>query len=99
MRPESLEDSAAIIESFLSGSCGDYDWDDFLTIPSPDPLIQAVKNYCADSHFHYPPSMDGHWCSETGALKLTQLSVHLRTGSMQAVADFLQKEHKRDSQT
>ncbi len=99
MSVDSLEESGAIIESFLGGSCGDYDWDDFLLIPSPDQLIQAVKNYCVDSHFRYPPAMVGHWCNENGALRLAQLSAILRNGARTAVEEFLTAEPKLDSRT
>lgn len=90
---ESLEDSAAVIDSFLGDCCGDYDWDDFLSRPNPDPLIRAVKDYCADTHFRYPPTMDGHWCSENGVSNLAQLAAILRSGARTAVEEFLKGEH------
>ena len=40
------DDVAMTIESFLSGTGGAYDWDDFLTFPIADPDLEALRQRC-----------------------------------------------------
>jgi hypothetical protein len=48
--PRRLGKDAVIkmLENFLDGNGGPYDWDDFLTLPIADPDLEAVRRRCND---------------------------------------------------
>ncbi len=94
MNEDHYLEAATTIKTFLDGSCGDYDWDDFISIRSRYTQIQCVKNYCANSSFCYPPTEESHWCNEIGIDKLAQLSRLLRTRNKEAITMFLDEESK-----
>ena len=86
------QECVKVIASFLDGSCGDYDWDDFISIKSSDSLVQLVKDYCADSDFLYPPDKTGQWCNEQGAQKLEELVQLLKNGEASIIESFIETE-------
>lgn len=48
--------AARTIHSFLDGSCGDYNWDDFISCPLRDPQVERIRRHAggidlpADEH-------------------------------------------------
>ena len=98
MNEDRKQECAKLIDSFLDGSCGDYDWDDFISIRSDDPEIQLIKDYCADSSFLYPSDKPGYWCNDRGTQKLARLSSLIKTGDEAEVRSFVEEERKTAEQ-
>ena len=69
---------ADLIQSFLDGSCSEWDWDDFLHTPLNDPEFQAVQNQCAALPLDYPPTESGHYTNSEGTEVLKNIVSHLR---------------------
>ena len=82
------------IDAFLAGTCGDYDWDDFISTRSTDPDIKSVIDYCSNSRDIYPPEKPGNWCGAVGATKLAELSRLLKSNDEKAVRDFINIENQ-----
>jgi len=59
----SRQDVVQIIDHFLSGKGGPYDWDDFLTLPISDSSLDQVRQRCANVD----------WTSETGKESIRQI--------------------------
>jgi hypothetical protein len=99
------KDVSDLIKSFLDGSCGKWDWDDFTSVRQNDFEIEQVREELISIHDEYPPDKLDGYCNEEGRKRLKEiaeiLSVPetiepflLREGSdgkiEQAVLDFLQ---------
>jgi len=90
------EKSARIILSFLDGSCGPYDWDDFVSPNRTDPQFRQITNYCIDSQSLYPALEENEWCNDQGANALRHLvSLLNSTTSFQEISQFIQSEYDR----
>ena len=57
---------ADIIERFLNGTGGEWDWDDFTSSGITDPYLDSVRIQCAELNLTCPPTAKGHYCSEAG---------------------------------
>jgi hypothetical protein len=68
---------ARIIEGFIEGTCGPYDWDDFISFPLDDPALEAVRQECADLPDRYPPGKRGWYCNDDGVDVLRRLMRHV----------------------
>ena len=64
---------AEIIERFVEGTCGPWDWDDFISFPLDDPALEAVRRECADLPDRYPPTKRGWYCNDEGLDELRRL--------------------------
>ena len=54
------------IRSFVDGWCGEWEWEDFVTTPSPHPEIEEVRLFCILTQRLLPPDEPGDWCSAAG---------------------------------
>jgi hypothetical protein len=99
MKEEEKQELSRTIGSFLDGSCGEWDWDDFISIRSKIPEIQLIKDFCADSSFLYPPVKTGHWCNKLGLQRLAELSRLIRTGTEADVRSFVETEMRNAEQS
>jgi hypothetical protein len=70
---------AEIIERFLDGTGGCWDWDDFCSHKITDPELESVRDRCSRLDIFYPPVEKGHYCGEAGFEIMRQLVVKLRT--------------------
>lgn len=52
------------IRDFLEGAGGEWDWDDFTSIPTGFPDLEAVQNFCAHLSVTHPHP--GAYCSQEG---------------------------------
>jgi hypothetical protein len=57
---------ARLINSFLDGSCGKWDWDDFTSVRQHDPEIEKLRLRLINMRDEYPPSNPTEYCSEEG---------------------------------
>lgn len=60
------EEVAAIIERFLDGAGDVWDWDDFITRPLADDLLDTIRKHCATLREQYPPTEANRYTNERG---------------------------------
>jgi hypothetical protein len=70
---------ACIIEQFLDGTGGKWDWDDFCSLGIRDPYLDSVRGQCIELNRTHPPTKTGHYCSEAGFEIMRGLVTTLRT--------------------
>ena len=80
------EEIAKIIDEFLDGTCGKWDWDDLCSIEIEDPELDRARLLCSTVCFVYPPTESGHYRSSEGREYLRELALRLRRG--QPPVDF-----------
>jgi len=69
---------ADIIERFLDGGSGRWDWDDFLSIPIGDPELDEVRQRCDATR---DEAYRGQWCGHAGYAELRRIIAELRSRS------------------
>ena len=72
------EEVARCIKDFLDGSGGEWDWDDFVSVPLDDVSLEAIRSRCAALPDRHPPTEAGHYCSAAGLAELRRLLASLR---------------------
>lgn len=73
-------DVAEILEDFLQGTGGPWDWDDFTQGMTPlrDPDLEAIRRRCASLGKEFPPTRTGWYCGEEGLKVLRSYVDELR---------------------
>jgi hypothetical protein len=75
---EAREYAITSIRNFLEGTGGKWDWDDFTSIPTGFPDLEAVQNFCAHLSITHPhPSA---YCNEDGFNLMRQRLEELEHG-------------------
>ena len=69
---------ADIIERFLDGGGGEWDWDDFLSIPIADPELDEVRQRCDATR---DEAYRNQWCDPAGFVELRRIIAELRARS------------------
>ncbi len=72
---------ARLIDSFLDGSCGEWDWDDFISIGLKSPALEQIRRECAAMPDKYPATEKGHYCNREGKERLREIADELRRES------------------
>ena len=67
----SAADVADIIEQFLNGTGGDWDWDDFTSLRIEDPALDAIRVRCAE--LYDGAARPGHYCRPEGFAEMRQM--------------------------
>lgn len=67
---ESRRYAIETIRNFLNGTGGDWDWDDFISLPLGYPDLEELQRYCTSLSFIYPAKEKNHYCSEEGFREL-----------------------------
>jgi hypothetical protein len=70
--------AAAVIEAFLDGKSGQWDWDDFTSIKKKDAFLESVRRRCLAVHDEFPPQHAGAYCDDAGLEVLRGLVRELR---------------------
>ena len=70
---------ADLIERFLDGRVGPWEWDDFLAGDSSDPVVEAVRARCATLPEDYPRTSPTSFCASEGLAILRELTRGLRS--------------------
>lgn len=70
--------AAELIEAFLDGSGGRWDWDDFTSTRAVDPRVEGARRKCLEICEQYPPTFANEWCSTAGRLILREVASELR---------------------
>jgi hypothetical protein len=66
------------IRDFVEGTGGDYDWDDFISIPCTDLKLEEIRQFCCSTDRLFPPTEKGHWCSEAGVQAIREIQERLQ---------------------
>ncbi len=66
------------LRDFLDGTGGDYDWDDFISIPCTHPALEEIRRFCCSTDRLFPTTEKGHWCSEDGMKAMRAIQECLR---------------------
>ena len=72
---------ADIIEAFLDGTGGDWDWDDFISFPLADPELDSIRIRCDRLSADFPPTAPGHYTNDAGLEVLRKYVTELRRTS------------------
>jgi hypothetical protein len=79
MRPLTGTDIADIIQRFLDGTSRDsWEWDDFISVPLADPVLETVRRRCAGLRDEFPPPTPDSYCGPEGRDVLRHLIARLR---------------------
>lgn len=70
---------ATIIERFVDGRSSPYEWDDFISRPVEDSVIDEIRLECVAIPERFPPSVPTQYCNEQGAERLKGLAARLRS--------------------
>lgn len=79
MRKDEL---ANLIEAFLNGTCGEWDWDDFISVKQSDPEIEEIRLRCANLPWEFPSARPDEYCSDKGTVVLKDYVQRLRRGGV-----------------
>ncbi|MDD3020689.1 MAG: hypothetical protein PHX61_06880 [Alphaproteobacteria bacterium] len=71
---------ASLIRSFVDGSCGEWDWDDFISIKQKDSEIEKVRLELIRIRTNYPAIKKTEYCNEDGTRKLLEIAQTLCEG-------------------
>jgi hypothetical protein len=66
------------IDDFLNGRGGEWDWDDFTSIPLDDQNLESMRKLCVSLPELYPPNKSGQYCNEAGMELLSKIVKDLR---------------------
>ena len=69
---------ANIIESFVEGTGGRWDWDDFCSLAIENRELDAIRVKCCNLSFTHPPVAKGHYCNDQGIQILREIITNLR---------------------
>jgi len=69
---------ADIIENFLDGRGGEWDWDEFTSISIKDAYLDGIRCKCASLRDEYPPQKPNEYCSDAGAAIMRNFVKELR---------------------
>ena len=62
----SPSDVRKALVDFVEGRGGEWDWDDFISVPIRDPKLEAIRRRCAQLPEEFPPEQRGHYCGAGG---------------------------------
>lgn len=80
-------EAAQVIRSFVDGTAGRWDWDDFTSIPIEDRKLDAIRKYANDIYDLFPAQEPGHYCNAAGTAELTRIAAILESGEDYGVDD------------
>jgi hypothetical protein len=63
---EARQDAIKSIRGFLDGTGGDWDWDDYTSVPTGFSDLEELRQFCVGLPDTYPPSSPTWYCNEEG---------------------------------
>jgi hypothetical protein len=60
------QEVAGVLDDFLNGGGGPYDFDDFCTFTIADPELDKIRERCAGLGEEFPPEKPGQYCGSEG---------------------------------
>ena len=76
--PLNKADVAKYLEDFVNNAGGQWDWDDFTSIPIADPDLDKVRQFCEEARQRWPAPDGRGWCSDEGLDQIRALAAQLR---------------------
>ena len=73
------EEVAKTIENFVNGSCGPWDWDDFISVQIANEELEAFRIACLRTQSEYPGGPNQS-CNEEGLEVLRSVAKQIRSG-------------------
>jgi hypothetical protein len=70
---------ADLIARCLTENCGEWEWDDFISIKQADPEIEDIRIMCGNLPKKFPPNSPYQYCNEEGIKFLKATVEKLRT--------------------
>lgn len=67
-------DAAKLIKGFLDGSCGGWEWDDFISIPQKNGRVEDIRQKVLQIGDEFPPQNSTSWSSDEGLRALNELA-------------------------
>lgn len=74
----SVPDVALVIDHFVMGESGEWDWDDFISAPIDDPRLDSIRERCARLDEEFRPTRSDAYCGDEGLEVLRQFVRELR---------------------
>jgi hypothetical protein len=72
---------ADLIRRFLDGTCGNWEWDDFLSVARfDDERLRQIQVICDGLPNEFPPPEKGHYCNAHGLAILRRYAEELDPG-------------------
>lgn len=75
---QSYEEAASVIEAFVDGRSGMWDWDDFTSPQKKDPFLESIRLRCLAVYNNYPAKNARRYCSGEGLDVLRTLAREVR---------------------
>jgi len=72
---------AEMLGRFIAGSAGDWEFDDFASTKSSDPLIEARRRELIALPRSFPPRDPAHFCSAEGLERIAAIADELGSKS------------------
>ena len=69
----SKADVAKYLEDFVNNEGGDWDWDDFTSIPIADPELDKVRQFCEEARTRWSVPEGQGWCSAEGMEEIRKI--------------------------
>ncbi len=77
-KDQDILEAADLIERFVAGTCGPYEWDDFLNGSRKDSEIQKIRGECEQVEIGFSARSNSEWCSQEGGHALLGIAIRLR---------------------
>jgi hypothetical protein len=74
----SKEEVATILEEFIEGRGGKWNWDDFVFVDIDDPELDRIRERCDLLSHEFPPDAPGQYCSDRGVEVIRNFIAELR---------------------
>ena len=95
-KAQDILDAAKVIENFVDGSCGPYEWDDFLNGSKNDTDLQKIREECERIGIDYPARSDHEWCNDDGGRALLAIAGRIRRDASRCVSvDMAESEEPK----
>lgn len=78
---EEQQDVADLIDRFVGGAIGKYEWDDFTSLRGRSPGMEALRVEIVAICDKYPATASNQWCSAEGLQQLQAVGRRLRDGA------------------
>jgi hypothetical protein len=72
------DEVATLIEDFVNGTGGDWDWGSFISTRFESEIINGAQNECLKVAQEFPPTGRIGWCNEQGLERLRAIASELR---------------------
>ena len=73
-------DVAQVLEDFIEGTGGRWDWDDFLSVAElSNHRLEQIRHHCNRLSDEFPPAKRGYYCNEQGIEVMRRYVAELRS--------------------